>query len=46
MLINETKEDENEEPKEVMRQMNEKLERLRASVLQLQTRLRKKNKDE
>ena len=42
----EIKEDENEEPKEVMRQMNEKLERLRASVLQLQTRLRKKNKDE
>ncbi|CAG5113795.1 Oidioi.mRNA.OKI2018_I69.chr2.g7885.t1.cds [Oikopleura dioica] len=40
------KEDENEEPKEVMRQMNEKLERLRASVLKLQTRLRKKNKDE
>ena len=46
LLIIETKEDENEEPKEVMRQMNEKLERLRASVLQLQTRLRKKNKDE
>ena len=37
---------ENEEPGEVMRQMNEKLERLRESVLQLQIRLRNKNKDE
>ena len=37
---------ENEEPAEVMRQMNEKLERLKESVLQLQTRLRKRNKDD
>ncbi|CBY18265.1 unnamed protein product [Oikopleura dioica] len=37
---------ENDEPAEVMQQMNEKLERLRESVLQLQTRLRNKNKNE
>ena len=40
------KDAESEEPAEVMRQMHEKLERLKESVLQLQTRLRKRNKDD
>ena len=46
MIDPNSKEEENEEPKEVMRQMNEKLERLKESVLSLQTKLRNKNKDD